>query len=33
MYVFVVSIPNDWKEREMCKFEKDFKKFFVCILI
>ena len=29
--VFIVSIPNEKKEREICKFEMDFKKSFLCL--
>ena len=29
--VFIVSIPNEKKEREICEFEMDFKKSFLCL--
>ena len=31
-YVFIVSVPDE-KEREICKFEKGLKIFFVCAVI
>ena len=31
--VFIVSIPNEKKEREICEFKMDLKNFFVCALI
>ena len=31
MNVFILSIPNEKKEREICEFEMDFKKSFLCL--